>query len=105
MKQRKEGKKAGKRDRDSITLTVNNELYTMRVGKHAGEVAPHHTLAQTLRETFGLTGTKVGCDRGACSACTVLMDGKPVPSCTLLTVECDGSRIETVEGLRESDSG
>jgi len=59
------------------------------VGENVRAVAPSHTLAHTLRETLGLTGTKIGCDKGACGSCTVLMDGKPVPSCTVLTVECD----------------
>ncbi len=102
MRQEKRSKNG---DAGSITLIVNGDVYTMRVGRNMGDVAPHHTLALTLRETLNLTGTKVGCDRGACSACTVLMNGNPVPSCTLLTVECDGSRIETIEGMRDPDTG
>jgi len=78
---------------DTITLNINGEPFEFIVGDSVRAVAPSHTLAHTLRETLGLTGTKIGCDKGACGSCTVLMDGKPVPSCMALTVECDvGSR-------------
>ncbi len=90
---------------EQITLTVNGESYEMRIGNNRDEVAPNHTLSHTLRETLDLTGTKVGCDRGACGACTVLLDGKPVPSCMMLTVECDGKSITTIEGLRSPETG
>ncbi|MEW6667062.1 MAG: (2Fe-2S)-binding protein [Thermodesulfobacteriota bacterium] len=90
---------------DWTTITVNGEEHRLRVGSNPGEVAPWHTLSYTLRETLGLTGTKVGCDRGACGACTVIMNGKPVPSCMILTVECDGNRIQTIEGLRDPHTG
>ena len=105
MRRPQREKKPNKGDPGFITLIVNGDVHRMKVGTSPGEVAPHHTLALTLRETLNLTGTKVGCDRGACSACSVLMNGKPVPSCTLLTVECDGSRIQTVEGLKNPDTG
>ena len=84
---------------------VNNQQYELRVGSKLGDVAPSHTLAQTLRETLGLTGTKIGCDEGACGACTVLMDGQPVLSCMILTVECEGRNILTIEGLADSKTG
>ncbi len=60
MKRKKEEKRAETGDTDAITLAVNGEVYRMRIGRNAGEVAPHHTLALTLRETLNLTGTKVG---------------------------------------------
>lgn len=88
-----------------ITFTVNGERYKLRIGNNRDEVAPNHTLSHTLRETLNLTGTKVGCDRGSCGACTVLMDGKPVPSCMILTVECDGKNVVTIEGLRNPKTG
>jgi carbon-monoxide dehydrogenase small subunit len=89
----------------SIRLNVNGEERELVIGIHQGEIAPWHTLAHTLRETLRLTGTKVGCDKGACGACTVLMDEKPVPSCMVLTVECNGKKIKTVEGLRDPSTG
>ena len=84
-----------------VRLTINGEGYEFVIGRNHGEIAPSHTLARTLRETLDLTGTKVGCDRGACGACTVLMDGKPIPSCMVLTVECEGRAVTTIEGLRD----
>jgi len=89
----------------SIKLTVNRQLYEIEVGNKTDEVDPSHTLAYTLRETLGLTGTKVGCDHGACGACTVLMDGKAILSCMTLTVECDGKSITTIEGLEDQKTG
>lgn len=86
----------------TLRLTVNGRGYELIVGK---DVQPWHTLAHTLRETLGLTGTKVGCDHGACGACTVLMDGKPILSCLTLTVECDGREITTIEGLSHPEKG
>ena len=65
-------------------------------------VEPRTTLAQALREHLSLTGTKVVCDRGSCSACTVWLDGKPVNSCMALAVDVAGREITTVEGLSQS---
>ena len=92
-------------EKRSIHLLVNGQPYKLDIGSQPDEVKPSDTLAHTLRETLGLTGTKVGCDHGACGACTVLMDGKPVPSCMTLTVECDGKNITTIEGLRDPRTG
>jgi aerobic carbon-monoxide dehydrogenase small subunit len=90
---------------DSITLTVNGQVYDLGIGSRAGEIKEFHTLSQTLRDTLGLTGTKLSCDQGACGACTVIMDGKAVLSCKLLSVECDGKSITTIEGLRNPETG
>ena len=90
---------------ESITLVVNGQAYELDVGSRPGEVEPFHTLSQTLRNTLGLTGTKLSCDQGACGACTVIMNGKAVLSCKLLTVECDGKTITTIEGLRDRNTG
>ena len=68
------------------------------------EVEDRWTLAELLRDHLGLTGTKIGCDRGECGACTVLLDGKPVYSCSNLAVWVDGRSIETVEGLGSINS-
>ena len=63
-------------EKRSISLMVNGRTYALEVGNRSDEVDPSHTLAHTLRETLGLSGTKVGCDHGACGACTVLIDEK-----------------------------
>lgn len=89
-----------------ITLIVNNIKHSLRFGDDiepwktgAYDVYPWDTLAHTLRERLAFTGTKVACDNGACGSCTVLMDGKPILSCSILTADCDGHRITTIEGL------
>ena len=61
--------------------------------------AAYKTLLEVLREDLDLTGTKHGCELGECGACTVLLDGQPVLSCLVLALECDGRRVETIEGL------
>jgi aerobic-type carbon monoxide dehydrogenase small subunit (CoxS/CutS family) len=88
-----------------ITLSVNEQEYKLQVGELAEMVNPAHTLSYTLRETLGLTGTKAGCNKGECGACTVLIEGKPVLSCLTLTIECDGKSITTIEGLEEPETG
>jgi len=93
------------RERHLINLVVNGQLYELEIGNKSGEIGPSDTLAYTLRETLGLTGTKIGCDHGACGACTVLMDGKAILSCMVLTIEADGRSITTVEGLRDPNTG
>jgi xanthine dehydrogenase YagT iron-sulfur-binding subunit len=75
-----------------ISLNINGSAYRVRV-------EPRHTLAFTLREQLELTGTKVVCDRGSCSACTVWVDNKPVCSCLTLTMGVEGKKITTIEGL------
>jgi carbon-monoxide dehydrogenase small subunit len=86
-------------------LTVNGEAYEFDVGTRPGQIDPSHSLVYTLRETLGLTGTKRSCGQGACGACTVLADSKAVLSCRILTIECDGKAITTVEGLRDPKTG
>ena len=88
-----------------INLKVNGQAYELDVGARAGQVDPSHTLVYTLRETLGLTGTKAACGQGACGACTVIMNGKAVNSCRILTIECEGNEITTIEGLRDSKTG
>jgi aerobic carbon-monoxide dehydrogenase small subunit len=77
-----------------ITLKVNGTT-------HEQDVEPRVLLVHYLRETLGLTGTHVGCDTSQCGACTVLLDGKTVKSCTVLAVQADGGEVKTVEGLAQ----
>jgi aerobic-type carbon monoxide dehydrogenase small subunit (CoxS/CutS family) len=83
-----------------VRLSVNGTVHTLEVGTRPDQVDAAHTLAFTLRETLGLTGTKIACDGGACGCCTVLIDGKAKLSCMTLTIECDGKSVLTIEGLR-----
>src|ERR1700680_4205648 len=78
--------------RTTIRVTVNGTLRRI-------EVEDRWTLPELLRDPLMLTGTKIGCDRGECGACTVLLDGKPVYSCSNLAVWADGRTVDTVEGL------
>ncbi len=75
-----------------VSITVNG-------AEHALELEPRELLVYVLRERLGLTGTNVGCDTSSCGACTVLLDGESVKSCTLLGVQVDGHEITTIEGL------
>lgn len=88
-----------------ITLKVNGRSYEFDVGEGRGEMPESETLVHTLRDRLGLTGVKLGCDQGACGACTVIMNGKPVTSCMMLTMDCDGAEITTIEGLADAATG
>ncbi|WP_431917651.1 (2Fe-2S)-binding protein [Amycolatopsis tucumanensis] len=79
-------------DRSALTITVNGI-------QHRLTVDPRSMLAETLRDDLGLTGTKRGCDRGECGACTVLVDGRRVLSCLTLSLLADGAEVTTAEGL------
>ena len=79
-----------------ISLTVNGEQVNQRV-------EARKTLVDFLREDLSLTGSHVGCEHGVCGACTVRVDGEIVRGCLMLAVQCDGAKVETIEGL--SDSG
>jgi aerobic-type carbon monoxide dehydrogenase small subunit (CoxS/CutS family) len=78
----------------TIQVTINGERRKL-------DVEDRWTLVEVLRDHLGLTGAKIGCDRGECGACTVLLDGKPVYSCSQLAVWADGRSIQTVEGLMQ----
>jgi carbon-monoxide dehydrogenase small subunit len=79
-----------------ISLTVNGETVTE-------SVEPRRTLVDFLRENLALTGSHVGCEHGVCGACTVRLNGEIVRGCLMLAVQCNGTKIETIEGV--SDSG
>ena len=81
----------------SINLTINGEARQIALGD------PRVTLLDLLRERLDLTGTKKGCDRGQCGACTILVDGRRVNSCLALAVSYDGAAITTIEGLARGD--
>jgi len=81
-----------------ITLTVNGQARRV-------DVLPHETLAMTLRYKLGLTGTKLGCDRAECGACTVLIDGVNQYGCSMLTHQVRGRSVTTIEGLENPDTG
>ena len=80
----------------TVTINVNGERRT-------GSVPPETTLLKLLRETFNLTGAKLGCDVGDCGACTVIVDGKLVNSCLMLAGQVDGLDVLTIEGLATTD--
>lgn len=75
-----------------ITVTVNGTTHSL-------EVEPRLLLVHLLRENLNLTGTHIGCDTTSCGACTVIMDGKAVKSCTIFAIQANGRTIETIEGL------
>jgi carbon-monoxide dehydrogenase small subunit len=79
-----------------ITVTVNGQSLSR-------EVEPRRLLVHWIRDSLHLTGTHVGCDTTSCGACTVLLDGRPVKSCTVFAVQADGREVTTVEGLQQED--
>jgi len=83
--------------KETVTLQINGESYELYI-------EPKMTLLEALREGLGLTGTKEVCDLGACGACTVLIDNKPVLSCLTLAVACKGKEIITIEGLKKGET-
>jgi len=78
-----------------VQLSINGE-------KHEADVEPRLLLVHLLRENLRLTGTHIGCDTTHCGACTVLMDGRPVKSCTVFAVQANGRQLMTVEGLEQN---
>ena len=75
-----------------VSMTVNGTSYT-------NDVEPRTLLVHYLRENLRLTGTHVGCDTSSCGACTIIVNGETVKSCTLLAVQCEGAEIKTIEGM------
>ena len=96
---------------ETISVTVNGKQYELTTGVDtepwefpAYDVYPRDTLLHTLREKLGLTGTKSSCESGECGACSVLIDGKLALSCLVLTVDCDGKEVTTIEGLSNPEN-
>jgi aerobic carbon-monoxide dehydrogenase small subunit len=81
--------------------TTHQIMVTVNGAEHSLEVEPRLLLVHLLREKLGLTGTHVGCDTTSCGACTVLVDGVPIKSCTHFAVQVDGREVKTVEGLKQ----
>ncbi len=81
----------------AISLTINGERRSVELND------PRVTLLDLLRERLHLTGTKKGCDRGQCGACTVLVDGRRINSCLTLALSCDGADVLTIEGVARGD--
>jgi len=79
-----------------VSMTVNGVAVSH-------DVEPRTLLVQYLRENLGLTGTHVGCDTSSCGACTLILNGEAVKSCSLLAVQCEGAEVTTIEGLAASD--
>ena len=86
-----------------MSATIPEVAVTLRVNgvDHELRLDPRVTLLDALRDVLGLTGTKKGCDQGACGACTVLLDGRRVVSCLMLAAQCDGRQVTTIEGLSQ----
>ena len=85
-------------DNVRVNVTINGEA-------RQSEVEPRLLLVHYLRDTLGLTGTHIGCDTSNCGACTVLLDGEAVKSCTILAAQADGAEVKTIEGMAEGSNG
>jgi carbon-monoxide dehydrogenase small subunit len=85
-----------KEERMKVSMTVNGVAVSH-------DVEPRTLLVQYLRENLGLTGTHVGCDTSSCGACTLIVNGEAVKSCSLLAAQCEGAEVMTIEGLAASD--
>jgi xanthine dehydrogenase YagT iron-sulfur-binding subunit len=87
-----------------MSATIPEVAVTLRVNgvDHELRLDPRVTLLDALRDVLGLTGTKKGCDQGACGACTVLLDGRRVVSCLVLAAQCEGRQVTTIEGLSQN---
>ena len=81
-----------------VKMTINGQT-------QSHEVEPRLLLVHYIRETVGLTGTHIGCDTSQCGACTILMNGQAIKSCTLFAAQADGAKITTIEGLADPVSG
>jgi carbon-monoxide dehydrogenase small subunit len=85
-------------------MLVTHVAVTVNGASREADVEPRTLLVYLLRETFGLTGTNVGCDTSSCGSCTVMLDGESVKACTLLAAQADGHEITTIEGMADGDA-
>ncbi len=84
--------------KSSVKISVNGTVYEALV-------EPRKLLSDFIREECGLTGTHIGCEQGICGSCTVLINGSPARSCLIFAVQCDGEKVQTVEGVAEQPLG
>jgi xanthine dehydrogenase YagT iron-sulfur-binding subunit len=106
LDERIDGTKTTGRDETATVLGPHTETLMLSINGRDVKVRvePATTLVQVLRDELGLTGTKIGCDRGACAACTVWLDGDVAASCMTLALDARGRKITTIEGLAEGDA-
>lgn len=90
---------------ERVAVCINGVNRSFIVGEDEGCVLPSETLLHTLRNRLGLTGTKEGCNQGGCGNCAVIMDGNAIASCMVLTADCDGRSVTTIEGLEDPLTG
>ena len=88
-----------------ISITINGKLHKFIISDDDGCISPSEMLLDTLRDRLRLTGAKRSCEHGACGCCTVIMDGEAVASCMVLTADCDGKSVITLEGLTDPLTG
>lgn len=94
-----------KQQLEQVCITVNGMPRRFIIGDGVGCVLPSETLLDTIRDRLGLTAAKRSCEHGACGCCTVIMDGDAVASCMVLTADCDGKNVTTLEGLCDPVTG
>lgn len=88
-----------------VSIMINGKMHRFLVGDFEGCVSPSEVLLDTLRDRLHLTAAKRSCERGVCGCCTVILNGDAVASCMVLTADCDGKEVITLEGLSNSETG
>lgn len=88
-----------------VSITINGKMYRFLVGDFEGCVSPSEVLLDTLRDRLHLTAAKRSCERGVCGCCTIILDNDAVASCMVLTADCDGKEVITLEGLSNPETG
>lgn len=88
-----------------VSITINGKQYRFLIGDFDGCISPSEALLDTLRDRLHLTAAKRSCERGVCGCCTVILDGDAAASCMILTADCDGKEVITLEGLSDPVTG